>query len=84
MPGKRDPNKAGVSLWMHKDVYTALGVVAKLSDTTVTRFILEALAEKMGFTLEEVGNPVGLNLEALTREAFAREKRSRPVSPRGK
>ena len=76
MPGARDPNKALASFWMHKDIYTALGVVAKVSDTTMTRFILEALADKMDFQLDESGNPVGLDLEALTRQAF--EKRKRP------
>ena len=80
MPGVRDPNKALASFWMHKDIYTALGVVAKVSDTTMTRFILEALAEKMDFQLDEAGNPVGLNLEVLTRQAF--EKRKRPARKR--
>ncbi|MEI6350955.1 MAG: hypothetical protein WCP06_07605 [Verrucomicrobiota bacterium] len=80
MPGVRDPNKALASFWMHKDIYTALGVVAKVSDTTMTRFILEALAEKMDFQLDAAGNPVGLNLETLTRQAF--EKRKRPTRKR--
>lgn len=77
MPGVRDPNKALASFWMHKDIYTALGIVTKVSDTTVTRYILEALADKMGFTLDETGNPVGLDLDALARRAF--EQRKRPV-----
>jgi hypothetical protein len=75
MPGARDPNKALASFWMHKDIYTALGIVSKVSDTTMTRFILEALSQKMGFTLDASGNPVGLDLEALAREAFAKRKR---------
>ncbi len=62
---------------MHKDIYTALGIVTKVSDTTLTRFILEALADKMGFTLDDAGNPVGLDLDKLAREAF--ESRKRPV-----
>ncbi len=77
MPGARDPNKAGVSFWMHKDIYTALGIVSKVSGSNMTRFMLEALAEKMGFALDEAGNPVGLDLEALARGAF--EKRKRPA-----
>ena len=75
MPGARDPNKSLATFWMHKDIHQALGIVSKLSDTTVTRYILEALAARMGFTLDEAGNPIGLNLEALTREAFAKRKR---------
>lgn len=62
---------------MHKDIYTALGILSKVTDTTMTRFILEALADKMGFTLDEAGNPVGLDLEALARKAF--EERKRPA-----
>jgi len=77
MPGVRDSNKALASFWMHKDIYTALGIVAKVSDTTMTRFILEALAGKMGFTLDASGNPVGLDLDALARQAF--EQRKRPA-----
>ena len=77
MPGVRDTNKALASFWMHKDIYTALGIVTKVSDTTLTRFILEALADKMGFTLDDAGNPVGLDLDKLAREAF--ESRKRPV-----
>jgi len=77
MPGVRDPNKNLASFWMHKDIYTALGIVTKVSDTTMTRFILEALAEKMGFTLDAAGNPVGLDFDALARKAF--ENRKRPV-----
>jgi hypothetical protein len=77
MPGARDPNKALASFWMHKDIYYALGIISKVSDTTVTRFILEALAEKMGFTLDEAGNPVGLDLESLARKAY--EGRKRPA-----
>ena len=77
MPGVRDPNKSLASFWMHKDIYTALGIVTKVSDTTMTRFILEALAEKMGFHLDESGNPVDLDLDTLARQAF--EKRKRPV-----
>ena len=76
MPGSRDPNKALASFWMHKDNYNALGIVSKVSETTMTRIILEALADKLDFTLDEAGNPVGLNLEALARSAF--ENRSRP------
>jgi len=75
MPGVRDSNKALASFWMHKDIYNALGIVAKVSDTTMTRFILEALSEKMGFTLDEAGNPIGLDLELLTKQAFERRKR---------
>ena len=75
MPGVRDPNKNLASFWMHKDIYTALGIVTKVSDTTLTRFILEALSEKMGFKLDEKGNPVGLDLDALARQAFERRKR---------
>jgi len=77
MPGMRDPNKNLASFWMHKDIYTALGIVTKVTDTTMTRFILEALAEKMGFTLDAAGNPVGLDFDALARKAF--ENRKRPV-----
>jgi len=77
MPGVRDSNKALASFWMHKDIYTALGVVTKVSDTTMTRYILEALAEKMGFTLDDDGNPAGLDLDSLARRAF--EKRKRPA-----
>lgn len=77
MPGVRDSNKALASFWMHKDIYTALGIVTKVSDTTLTRYILEALADKMGFTLDEAGNPVGLDLDTLARQAF--EQRKRPV-----
>lgn len=77
MPGVRDTNKALASFWMHKDIYTALGIVTKVSDTTLTRFILEALADKMGFTLDDAGNPVGLDLDKLARQAF--ESRKRPV-----
>ena len=77
MPGVRDSNKALASFWMHKDIYTALGIVTKVSDTTLTRYILEALAEKMGFTLDEAGAPVGLDLDTLARQAF--EQRKRPV-----
>jgi len=77
MPGIRDPNKNLTSFWMHKDIYTALGIVTKVTDTTMTRFILDALAEKMGFTLDAAGNPVGLDLDALARRAF--EQRKRPV-----
>ncbi len=62
---------------MHKDIYTALGIVTKVTDTTLTRFILEAIAEKMEFTLDEAGDPVGLDLDALARRAF--EQRKRPV-----
>jgi len=80
MPGARDPNKALASFWMHRDIYTALGIVSKVSDTTMTRFILEALAERMGFSLDEAGNPVGLDLESLARQAF--EKRKRPARGR--
>jgi len=65
------------SFWMHKDIYTALGIVTKVTDTTMTRFILEALAEKMGFKLDAAGNPVELDLDALARQAF--EQRKRPV-----
>jgi hypothetical protein len=75
MPGVRDPNKNLASFWMHKDIYTALGIVTKVTDTTVTRYILEALAEKMGFSLDAAGNPVGLDLDSLAREAFAQRKR---------
>ncbi len=77
MPGVRDTNKALASFWMHKDIYTALGIVAKVSDTTMTRYILEALAGKMGFTLDVAGNPVGLDLDLLARQAF--EQRKRPA-----
>jgi len=77
MPGARDPNKALASFWMHKDIYNALGIVSKVSDTTMTRYILEALSEKMGFALDEAGNPIGLDLESLARQAF--EKRKRPT-----
>jgi len=77
MPGVRDPNKNLASFWMHKDIYTALGIVTKVTDSTMTRFILEALAEKMGFDLDAAGNPVGLDLDALARRAF--EQRKRPV-----
>ncbi len=75
MPGSRDPNKALASFWMHKDIYTALGIMAKVSDRTMTRCILEALAEKMHFSLDEAGNPIGLDLDALARQAFERRKR---------
>lgn len=75
MPGARDPNKALASFWMHKDIYHALGVVAKLSDKSMTRLILEALSVKLGFSLDEVGNPLGLDLDALTRDAFVKAKR---------
>ncbi|XHR29369.1 MAG: hypothetical protein ACFUZC_02165 [Chthoniobacteraceae bacterium] len=77
MPGVRNSNKALASFWMHKDIYTALGIVTKVTDTTLTRFILEAIAEKMEFTLDEAGDPVGLDLDALARRAF--EQRKRPV-----
>jgi len=77
MPGVRDPNKNLASFWMHKDIYTALGIVTKVTDTTLTRYILDALAEKMGFKLDAAGNPVGLDVEALARQAF--EQRKRPV-----
>ena len=77
MPGVRNSNKALASFWMHKDIYTALGIVTKVTDTTLTRFILEAIAEKMEFTLNEAGDPVGLDLDALARRAF--EQRKRPV-----
>ena len=77
MPGARDPNKSLASFWMHKEIYVALGVVSKVSGTTMTRFILEALAEKMGFSLDEAGNPIGLNLETLTREAFEKGRQPR-------
>ncbi len=77
MPGVRDPNKNLASFWMHKDIYTALGIVTKISGTTLTRFILEALAEKMEFTLDANGQPVDLDLDALARKAF--EQRKRPV-----
>lgn len=76
MPGSRDPNKALASFWMHKDIYTALAIVSKVRDTTMTRFILEALAEKMGFTLDAAGMPVGLDLEALAKDAFAHRKKN--------
>jgi len=76
MPSSRDPNKALASFWMHKDIYTALGIVAKVSDRTMTRYILEALAGKMGFSLDEAGNPVGLDLDKLARQAFEERKRS--------
>ena len=76
MPGARDPNKNLASFWMHKDIYTALGIVTKVSGTTMTRYILEALADKMGFQLNETGQPVGLDLDALARQAFEQRKRS--------
>ena len=76
-PGARDPNKNLASFWMHKDIYTALGIVTKVSGTTLTRYILEALADKMGFQLDEAGQPVGLDLDALARQAF--EQRKRPA-----
>jgi len=69
MPGSRDPNKALASFWMHKEIYRALGVASKTSGVTMTRFILEALAAKMDFALDETGNPVGLDLRKLTRTA---------------
>jgi hypothetical protein len=75
MPGARDPNKALASFWMHRDIYTALAIVSKVRDTTMTRFILEALSEKMGFKLDENSMPVGLDLEALAKEAFAHRKK---------
>ncbi len=74
MPGSRDPNKKLASFWMHKDIYTALGVVTKVSDQTMTRYILEALGAKMGFTLNADGDPVGLDLARLTQEAFEKSK----------
>lgn len=77
MPGVRDPNKNLASFWMHKDIYTALGIVTKVTDTTMTRYILEALADKMGFKLDQAGNPEGLDLDALARRAF--EQRKRPT-----
>lgn len=77
MPGVRNSNKALASFWMHKDIYTALGIVTKVTDTTLTRYILEAIADKMGFTLNEAGDPVGLDLDTLARQAF--EQRKRPV-----
>ena len=77
MPGVRDPNKNLASFWMHKDIYTALGIVTKVTDSTMTRYILEALADKMGFKLDAAGNPVGLDLDALARQAF--EQRKRPA-----
>ena len=77
MPGARDPNKNLASFWMHKDIYTALGIVTKVSGTTMTRYILQALADKMGFQLDEAGHPVGLDLDALARQAF--EQRKRPA-----
>ncbi len=76
MPGARDPNKVLASFWMHKDIYETLGMVAKLSDKSMTRLILEALAAKFGFTLDESGNPVGLDPAAVAREAFAITKRA--------
>ena len=75
MPGVRDSNKNLASFWMHKDIYTALGIVTKMTDTTMTRFILEALAEKMNFKLDDSGAPVGLDLDVLARQAFAQRKR---------
>ena len=72
MPGSRDPNKAGVSLWMHKDIFNALTSVSRERRTTVTRFILEALSEKMGFTLDAHGFPIGL--ETPDAEAAKGEK----------
>ncbi|MCX6967766.1 MAG: hypothetical protein NTZ46_08325 [Verrucomicrobia bacterium] len=75
MPGVRDPNKNLASFWMHKDIYTALGIVTKVSDTTLTRYVLEALADKMGFTLDANGHPVGLDLDAIARKAFEQRKR---------
>jgi hypothetical protein len=77
MPGSRHPDKALFTLWTHKDIHAAVNIVAKVSDQTVTRFILEAIAQKMGFKLDEVGNPVGLDIGELTRQAF--EKRVRPA-----
>jgi len=77
MPGKRDPNKALASFWMHKDIYEALGIVAKVSGKTMTRLILEALEEKFAFTLDDAGNPVGLDLEKLTKEAFSKSREAR-------
>ena len=75
VPAARDPNKALASFWMHREIYTALGVVSKMKNVTMTRYILEALAEKMGFTLTPEGRPVGLDLERLTREAFEEGKK---------
>jgi len=77
MPGVRDPNKTLVSLWMYRDIYTALGIVTKVTDSSMSRYILEALAEKMGFKLDAAGNPVGLDLDSLARQAF--EQRKRPA-----
>lgn len=74
MPGVRDPNKNLASFWMHKDIYTALGIVTRVTGTTMTRFILEALAEKMGFKLDAAGNPVGLDIDTLARQAFEESK----------
>ncbi len=75
MPGARNPNKVLGSFWMHRDIHAALGVVTKVSDTTVTRYILEALADKMGFSLDAEGNPVGLDLGALASDAFEKGRR---------
>lgn len=66
---------------MHREIYTALGVVSKMKNMTMTRYILEALAQKMGFTLTEEGRPEGLDLERLTREAFE-EGKKRPKAKR--
>ena len=76
MPGARDPNKTLASFWMHRDISTALNLVAKANGQTVTRVILEALAARIGFSLDEKGYPVGLDLEALARDSFAPAKRA--------
>ena len=84
MPGARDPNKTLASFWMHRDIATALHLVAKAKGGTVTRLILEALAARLNFTLDEKGNPVGLDLQALARDSFApapRAARKRPPAP---
>jgi hypothetical protein len=77
MPGSRHPDKALFTFWTHKDIHAAVNIVAKLSDRTVTRFILEAISEKMNFKLDDAGNPIGLDMAVLTRQAF--EQRERPA-----
>jgi hypothetical protein len=56
MPGSRDPNKTLATFWMHKDVAKALDAAVKREQTSRTRFILEAIAQKLGLSLDAEGN----------------------------
>jgi len=75
MPNSRHPDRVLASFWMHRDIHTALEIVTKVGGVTKTQYILEALGEKMGFSLDEAGSPVGLDLEGLARHAVSSRKR---------